>query len=43
MIPDRDFPTIEYGGHVIWGLTLRILSQLEEVLKTIGYSGEGSG
>lgn len=42
VIPDRDFPTIEYGGHVIWGLTLRILSQFEAVLKSIGYTGGGS-
>lgn len=39
--PDREFPTIEYGGHVIWGLTLRILGQLEEVLNRIGYTGSG--
>jgi 8-oxo-dGTP pyrophosphatase MutT (NUDIX family) len=41
-LPDREFPTIEYGGHVIWGLTLRILSQVEELLGRIGYSGEGA-
>lgn len=41
-LPDREFPTIEYGGHVIWGLTLRILSQVEELLGCIGYSGEGA-
>ena len=38
--PDREFPTIEYGGHVIWGLTLGILSQVEELLTRMGY-GEG--
>lgn len=37
--PERGFPTIEYGGHVIWGLTLSILRQLAEVLKAIGYPG----
>lgn len=42
-VPDRDFPTIEYRGHVIWGLTLRILAQFEEILKTIGYSGGEQG
>ncbi len=41
-VPDRDFPTIEYRGHVIWGLTLSILAQFEEVLRTIGYTGEGA-
>ncbi len=40
-LPDREFPTIEYGGHVIWGLTLRILSQVEKLLSRIGYGGEG--
>lgn len=40
MLPDREFPTIEYGGHVIWGLTLAILRQLEEVLSRVGYTGE---
>jgi hypothetical protein len=40
--PEREFETIEYGGHVIWGLTLRILSQVEELLGRIGYSGEGA-
>jgi 8-oxo-dGTP pyrophosphatase MutT (NUDIX family) len=40
MLPDREFPTIEYGGHVIWGLTLSILRQLEEVLNRVGYAGE---
>ncbi len=38
-LPDREFPTIEYGGHVIWGLTLSILRQLEDVLNRIGYGG----
>ncbi len=38
--PEREFETIEYGGHTIWGLTLRILSQVEELLGRIGYSGE---
>lgn len=41
-LPDREFPTIEYGGHVIWGLTLGILSQVEELLTRIGYGGEGA-
>ncbi|MGD8699416.1 MAG: CoA pyrophosphatase [Gemmatimonadales bacterium] len=36
-LPDREFPTIEYGGHVIWGLTLGILRQLEAVLNRVGY------
>ncbi len=36
-LPNREFPTIEYGGHVIWGLTLGILRQLEEVLNRVGY------
>jgi 8-oxo-dGTP pyrophosphatase MutT (NUDIX family) len=35
--PEREYPTIEYEGHVIWGLTFRILSQLEAVLRRIGY------
>ena len=39
-VPDREYPTIEYGGHVIWGLTLRILRQVEEVLKAVGYRVE---
>lgn len=39
VLPDREFPTIEYGGHVIWGLTLRILRQLEDVLNAIGFTG----
>jgi 8-oxo-dGTP pyrophosphatase MutT (NUDIX family) len=38
-LPDREFPTIEYGGHVIWGLTLGILRQLEDVLNRVGYPG----
>jgi 8-oxo-dGTP pyrophosphatase MutT (NUDIX family) len=42
-LPDREFPTIEYGGHVIWGLTLGILRQLEEILTRIGYPEEGAG
>jgi 8-oxo-dGTP pyrophosphatase MutT (NUDIX family) len=36
-LPGREFSTIEYGGHVIWGLTLGILRQLEEVLNRVGY------
>ncbi len=36
-LPDREFPTIEYSGHVIWGLTLGILRQLEDVLNRVGY------
>ncbi len=40
VVPDREFPTIEYDGHVIWGLTLSILRQVEELLKRIGYPGE---
>jgi 8-oxo-dGTP pyrophosphatase MutT (NUDIX family) len=42
-LPERGFPTIEYAGHVIWGLTLGILRQLEEILTRIGYPGERSG
>lgn len=42
-VPDREFPTIEYGGHIIWGLTLGILRQFEEVLKRIGYPERGRG
>jgi 8-oxo-dGTP pyrophosphatase MutT (NUDIX family) len=34
-----EYPAIEYGGHVIWGLTYRILSQFAEVLRQIGYRG----
>lgn len=37
IMPEREFPTIEYDGHVIWGLTLSILSQFEELLREIGY------
>ena len=37
VLPDREFATIEYGGHVIWGLTLSILRQVEGVLKAVGY------
>ena len=40
--PDREFPTIEYGGHVIWGLTLGILSQVEELLTRVGYGKGGA-
>ena len=40
--PEREYPTIEYEGHVIWGLTLAILGQLEDILRQIGYPGEGS-
>ncbi len=39
LLPDREFPTIEYGGHVIWGLTLSILHQFEEVLNSAGFPG----
>jgi 8-oxo-dGTP pyrophosphatase MutT (NUDIX family) len=42
-LPEREFPTIEYGGHVIWGLTLGILRQLEELLIRIGYPGARPG
>lgn len=42
-VPDREFPTIEYGGHIIWGLTLGILRQFEEVLNRIGYPERGRG
>jgi len=38
-VPEREFPTIEYDGDVIWGLTLRILAQFEDLLKAIGYRG----
>lgn len=41
-VPDREFPTIEYGGHVIWGLTLGILRQFEAVLNRIGYPERGT-
>ncbi len=37
-IPDREYPTIEYEGHVIWGLTFQILGQFEMVLRRIGYA-----
>lgn len=40
--PDREFPTIEYEGHVIWGLTYKILGQFESVLRRIGYPTAGS-
>ncbi len=36
-VPGRVYPTIEYGGSVIWGLTLAVLSQLEPVLRGAGY------
>lgn len=39
IVPDRELPTIEYEGDVIWGLTLRILGQFEEILRRIGYGG----
>ena len=39
ILPDREFPTIEYQGDVIWGLTLRILGQFEEILRRVGYGG----
>ncbi len=42
-VPDREFPTIEYGGHVIWGLTLGILRQLEDVLNLVGYPDRSAG
>ena len=38
-----DFPTIEFEGYVIWGLTLSVLSQLELLLRRIGYFGGGIG
>ena len=41
--PEREFRTIEYDGDVIWGLTLRILDQLEEVLKRVGYADGARG
>ncbi len=43
VLPDREFPTIEYGGHVIWGLTLSILRQLEGPLSRVDYRGEARG
>jgi 8-oxo-dGTP pyrophosphatase MutT (NUDIX family) len=43
IIPDREYPTIEYEGHVIWGLTFRILGTFQEILWEIGYPGEGAG
>lgn len=39
ILPESELPTIEYQGDVIWGLTLRILSQFEEILRRIGYGG----
>lgn len=42
ILPERRFPTIEYGGHVIWGLTLSILRQLDETLRSVGYEGGGA-
>lgn len=39
VVPDREYPTIEYEGHVIWGLTFSILGQFEAVLRQIGYPG----
>ncbi len=42
VLPGREFPTIEYGGHVIWGLTLAILRQLEEILNRVGFTGDGT-
>jgi len=41
VLPDREFPTIEYEGHVIWGLTYSILGQFEDVLRRIGFPSEG--
>ncbi|UCF18351.1 MAG: CoA pyrophosphatase [Gemmatimonadota bacterium] len=43
VLPDREFPTIEYGGHVIWGLTLNILRQLEGLLSRMGYGSGARG
>lgn len=34
---ERSFPTIDYKGYVIWGLTYSVLLQLEPVLRSIGY------
>jgi 8-oxo-dGTP pyrophosphatase MutT (NUDIX family) len=42
VLPGQEFPTIEYGGHVIWGLTLSILRQLEELLNRVGFTGDGT-
>ncbi len=42
ILPDREYPTIEYEGHVIWGLTYSILGQFEAILREIGYV-EGAG
>jgi 8-oxo-dGTP pyrophosphatase MutT (NUDIX family) len=39
ILPGREFQTIEYRGDVIWGLTLRILGQFEEILRRVGYGG----
>ncbi len=36
-LPGREHATIEYEGYVIWGLTLMVLSQLEPILRRIGY------
>lgn len=41
VLPEREFPTIEYEGHVIWGLTLSILKQVEKVLRSVGYPARG--
>lgn len=35
----REFPTIEYEGYVIWGLTLSVLSQMRSLLEALGYRG----
>lgn len=40
LLPEREFPTIEYGGHVIWGLTLGILTQLQRLLGRVGYRSD---
>ena len=32
----RSLPSLHYGEHVIWGLTLRILNQFFEVLQSVG-------
>jgi 8-oxo-dGTP pyrophosphatase MutT (NUDIX family) len=41
-IPDREYPTIEYEGHVIWGITFRILGLFEEILREVGFPREGT-
>jgi hypothetical protein len=41
-VEEREFATVEYDSAVIWGLTLSILGQFEEVLRRAGYGGRGA-